>query len=47
MTTICVRGLAALRPLFWLAAILTVATVASRAPLPKSPLPCGLTKPES
>jgi hypothetical protein len=31
MTTICVRGLAALRPLFWLAAILTVATVASRA----------------
>src|SRR5580704_17706433 len=31
MTAICVRGLAALRPLFWLAAILTVATVASRA----------------
>jgi hypothetical protein len=31
MTTICVRGLAALRPLFWLAAILTVATVVSRA----------------
>ena len=31
MTTICVRGLATLRPLFWLAAILTVATVASRA----------------
>jgi putative type II/III system pilus formation protein len=31
MTAICVRGLATLRPLFWLAAILTVATVASRA----------------
>jgi hypothetical protein len=31
MTTICVRGLATLRPLFWLAAILTVATVVSRA----------------
>jgi hypothetical protein len=31
MTAICVRGLATLRPLFWLAAILTVATVVSRA----------------
>jgi hypothetical protein len=31
MTAICVRGLAAFRPLFWLAAILIVATVASRA----------------
>jgi hypothetical protein len=31
MTALCVRALAGLRPLFWLAAILSVATVASGA----------------
>ena len=31
MAALCVRGLAALRPLFWLAAILSIAALASRA----------------
>jgi hypothetical protein len=31
MTALCVRGLAALRPLYWLAVVLAVATIASRA----------------
>ncbi len=31
MAALCVRGLAALRPLFWLAVILSVAAIASRA----------------
>jgi len=31
MTALCVRGLASLRPLFWLAAILSVTAAASRA----------------
>jgi hypothetical protein len=31
MTALCVRGLAALRPLYWLAVILAVAAIASRA----------------
>ena len=31
MTALCVRGLARLRPLFWLVAILSVAVIASRA----------------
>jgi hypothetical protein len=31
MTALCVRGLARLRPVFWFAAILSVAVIASRA----------------
>jgi hypothetical protein len=31
MTALCVRGLAALRPVFWLAAVLSVIAIASRA----------------
>jgi hypothetical protein len=31
MTALCVRGLAKLRPVFWFAAILSVAVIASRA----------------